>query len=79
MAIKSTISNDCKPNEELYFPILMKSTDSSLVLMFTEEGKGFVVSPDDKYGVGHYEDKWLSCYNTAVWEKLEGKITLENK
>lgn len=65
--------------EVMTFPVLMKRKDSSLVVLFKENGGGTVMVATSVYPTGWYSEDWVSCLNDSIWQKFTGKITLENE
>ena len=71
----TTIVKNSKEVKELDFPKLMKSTDSSLVILFTGTQKGTVLIEDDNWDVGHNSCGWYMLGFTD----FKGELTLKNK
>ena len=76
MAIKT---NDITFSPEKSLPILMKSTSSSLVVLFIGTNAGIVVIGDEDYFVGAYSDKWENYRNESIWELFMGNIVISNE
>ncbi len=74
-----TVKIEEKEAKEITFPILMKSTDSVLVVLFTNKIEGFIVNsiPGSEYGVGYFADDWPNAFNEQEWEPSP-PITLSN-
>lgn len=66
-------------SESIEFPVLMKSTSSELVVLFSSETYGVCIVSTSTMKAGTISDNWASCYDKSKWEKFSGKITLENK
>lgn len=77
--MKAEIRKKEKSDTGHRFPVLMKSKQSGLVILFTSERVGFViVTPSDLIRVGTSSGLWISCYDSDSWEKFNGEIVLSN-
>ena len=76
MAIKTT---DITLSPEKTLPILMKSTSSSLVVLFFGANAGIVVVGDKDYFAGAYSDRWKSYRDESLWELFRGDIVISNE
>lgn len=76
MAIKT---NDITVSTEKSIPILMKSTSSSLVVLFIGSNAGIVVVGDKDYFAGAYYDRWESYRDESLWELFRGDIVISNE
>ncbi len=79
--MKSTI--EIKPKKLDSFPALYQSIDNQkITVMFTSEKSGFLVNSGNSeyYSLGTPNTCWTSCYNDAIWCRLENgtKVVLEN-
>ena len=75
--MKSTLNESEKPEAKPEFPKMYKRTETTLVVMFVSERRGFVVHEDEIYRVGNDSNNWIPC-NTGHWEEYNGTVTLEN-
>ncbi|CAM0103675.1 hypothetical protein VPH526E571_0030 [Vibrio phage 526E57-1] len=57
------------------FPKLMKSTGSTLVILFESEKSGTVVQADNTYAIGHHS----KCWTSHKFTDLIGSIELVNE
>ena len=80
MAIKVETSVE-ETQKEITFPILMKDTDSELIVLFNSEECGPVVQedPDLVWKVGQYSKCWISAHDKQAWVPFEGSLTLYNE
>ena len=76
MAIKT---NDITLSQEKTLPILMKSTSSSLVVLFFGTNTGIVAIGDKDYFVGAYSDRWENYRDESIWELFRGDIIISNE
>ena len=78
--IEVNVKEKEKTVEKIEFPVLMKSLNSGIIVLFTSETIGVCV--DKGYSTRHtglYSDSWIECTSQKNWEKYEGEITLKNK
>lgn len=68
-----------KDRSELDYPILMKATDSDMVVFFTSESEGVVMVRSMGWDVGEFSSEWEAATNLAEWVEFKGHIVLENK
>lgn len=73
MAIKTETTS----TEELTFPCLMKSTKSSLVVLFYDKFRGTVIVTGSGWPVGMNRSDWAFADN-ADWWKLSPSVTISN-
>ena len=78
--IEVNVKEKEKTVEKIEFPVLMKSLNSGIIVLFISETIGVCVDKGDsnKY-IGLYSDSWIECTSQKNWEKFEGEITLKNK
>lgn len=58
---------------EITYPVLAKSRNSTLVVLFTADETGVVVRDldhDRQYKIGHTSDGWISVKNSKNWQIL---------
>ena len=82
--LKSTLNSpERSGSKRPTLPHLFKDRRSSLVVLFTEEGRGTVVRGGGNWGLGYSADGWLSCWDTRVWTPLHSgesiTITVESE
>jgi hypothetical protein len=75
---KVKVPNKPKAEKLFNFPILMKASNSNLVIEFTSEQCGVVQRACNGYDRLYMSSDWASCYNEYVWMPFTGQITLEN-
>jgi hypothetical protein len=78
--MKSELINYKKGKTEIKFPVLAKSTDSDLVVLFTGQSTGIVVFSDRVYDIGAEDSDWIYVSDSSAWEILPpgAKVVLEN-
>ena len=78
--IEVNVKEKEKTVEKIEFPVLMKSLNNGIIVLFTSETIGVCVDKgDSKNYIGLYSDSWIECTSQKNWEKFEGEITLKNK
>jgi len=55
------------------FPILRKSTESDLIVLFVNELEGFVIESTE-YKVGSFQSGWVEPSDTQWWEDYNEEI-----
>lgn len=80
MAIKVEVTEGTQ-QKEISFPVLMKDTESGLIVLFISEQEGIVVKTDGQYGwkLGNYSKAWVSCKHPSEWIPFEGTISISNE
>jgi len=76
--MKVTLNEVETKNEEEKYPVLMRASDSELVVLFWNGCCGVVIVPGGRWVTGDVYDDFCPAYNTTYWKKFEGTITLEN-
>lgn len=68
--MKSEIVKGILPEPETEFPVLMKSTQADIVVLFTSHQKGVLVKNCEfsGYEMGHYSETWNAF--RAAWVRL---------
>ena len=57
---------------DMVSPLVAKSTTSKLVVLFIGSTTGMVlVSGDEEFSVGEFDDDWAECTDTDEWEILD--------
>lgn len=75
MAIKTEIGKASNDNP---FPCLMKTKVGNLVVLFTSEQEGVVLSSGSSYwDLGYYAEDWVSALDKEYWEPSP-PVTLSN-
>lgn len=59
------------------YPCLKKDTRSDLVVLFTSEKSGVVVTGNKRYKKGDSNNDWISAINTNEWVTIHGTVTLK--
>jgi hypothetical protein len=75
---KVKVSDEPKVEKLFNFPILMKASNSDLIVEFTSEQCGVAQRACNGYDRLHMSSEWVSCYNEHVWIPFTGQIILEN-
>lgn len=59
------------------FPVLARTRDSGMVVLFVEDGAGVVLEKGEGYSeVGFFQTIWSSVTNPFVWEVLPSSYSL---
>ena len=62
--------------KELEFPKLMKSSNTGIIVLFTDVDSGTTIfTGDDVWGVGHTSSNW----NESHFKDFNEELTLKNK
>ena len=78
--IEVNLKEEEKTVEKIDFPVLMKSLNNGIIVLFTSETKGVCIDKGNSNNyIGLYADSWRECTSKKNWEKYEGEITLKNK
>ena len=65
--------------KEREFPLIAKSTDSDLVILFDTSSSGTILSTTFGNGIGDYSDGYISCFDKDEWKILDSvTITFES-
>lgn len=65
------------PAPTVEFPVLARTRDSGMVVLFVEDGAGVVLEKGDGYAeVGFFQTIWSSVTNPFVWEVLPSSYSL---
>ena len=77
--MKAKIKDPCKQFIKEY-PVLVKHKSSELVVMLTEQNRGFVVVPYGVFLIGDYMETSYSPLNVdnENWEVFKGVVELSN-
>jgi hypothetical protein len=69
--------NPAKQESLFDFPVIMKSTATRELVLFTESTMGTVIDPGNSSSrVGFFDSDWTSCYDQSQWIKFHGEIIL---
>ena len=63
-----------KQEKHYQFPLLMQSTATGLIVLFTEYEVGTAVTCNKLTDIGHYSEFW----SMETFEVFDGQVTLEN-
>ena len=78
--IEVNVKEEEKTVEKIKFPVLMRSINLNLIVLFTKDREGTCLKiGSSTLDIGQHSCDWASCYNNSIWEKYEGEITLKNK
>ena len=78
MGTSKVFQRECNESREFEFPIVAKSRQNSMIILFSSEKKGTVLVGDNKNKVGWYSESWTNCFD-PVWEILfEVTITFKS-
>lgn len=56
------------------YPCLKKDIRSDLVVLFTSEKSGVVVTGNKRYKKGDSNNDWISANNSKEWVSIHGKV-----
>lgn len=75
--MKVEIKNEKENEQEIAYPILMKSKTCSIVVLFTDQIHGVCLKPSKIREIGE-GGTWVKCTDETEWQKFTGEIIIKN-
>lgn len=69
MGSSMIFKHENKQDRAFDFPIVAKSRNSNLVVLFSSEKEGTVLISSQEYRVGRFSNSWTNCFDPN-WEIL---------
>lgn len=78
MGTSRVFQRECNESREFEFPIVAKSRQNCMIVLFSSEKKGAVLVGNSKTKAGYYSESWTNCFD-PTWEILfETTITFKS-